>query len=104
MKPTETRRCFVQLAKPARANYAFAQFSDGKVYRLEPVTDEDVFSHMANPTRPGDWFNNDLKKRPGFAAKRLKRFPLMASTGWIFVRYAPEGVLQALSVHNGFPL
>lgn len=75
--------CLVKLAKPAGASWAYIQFHDQSVYKVEPVSDEDAFSIPTRKDQPGCWFNCDLSKRDKYQYTRLHEWPKIPDFGWI---------------------
>ena len=87
---TDNGRALARIAKPAGENHAYLQFLDGKVYRVSPVSDLDLF-HLGKPeTMPGCWWNKTLRMRRRFTAQRLDAFPAIPSTGWLFVIWSDK--------------
>lgn len=72
---TDNGRALARIAKLAGERFAFLQFTDGKVYRVEPVIDADLIALTPADSQPGCWFNKVLTKRVSFKSQRWPNFP-----------------------------
>ena len=79
--------CLARLAKPAGARYAFVMFTDGSVYRIAPVSDDDVFAHTTRPDQPGCWFNALQHHDPRYTYEKQAEWPAIPPSGWLSVYY-----------------
>ena len=61
------------------------EFSDGKVYQVSPLFARDLVYYSSRERQPGCFFNNVLRRRPGYSALRLSAWPDEVSGAGVLV-------------------
>lgn len=66
-----------RMAHPMGQPWAWIQFADGSVYKVEPFLDDDWIELSRRQVAPGSYFNQVVRTRPGYLGHRLPAWPAM---------------------------
>jgi len=77
--------CLVRLWHPGAGRSGFLEFSDGKVYQVSPLFVSDLARYPSRRQQPGCFFNQELRRRPGFVAVRHSSWPDFALGAGVLV-------------------